>query len=64
MLTGTRTTRLHALVDDQLAALLPDVRRVRVEGATHDLWADAPDVCRDAALDFLLGLSSRSAPAP
>lgn len=63
MLTGTRTTRLHALVDDQLAALLPDVRRVRVEGATHDLWADAPDVCRDAALDFLLGLSPRSAPA-
>ncbi len=63
MLTGTRTTRLHALVDDQLATLLPDVRRVRVEGATHDLWADAPDVCRDAALDFLLGLSSRPAPA-
>lgn len=63
MLTGTRTTRLHALVDDQLAALLPDVRRVHVPDATHDLWADAPAFCRDAALAFLLGLSPRSAPA-
>jgi pimeloyl-ACP methyl ester carboxylesterase len=58
LLTGTRTTRLHALVDDQLAALLPDVRRVRIAGATHDLWADAPDACRAAALDFLLSLRS------
>jgi pimeloyl-ACP methyl ester carboxylesterase len=67
LLTGTRTTRLHALVDDQLAALLPDVRRVRIEGATHDLWADAPEACRAAALDFLLSLRSpapSSAPAP
>ena len=60
MLTGTRTTPLHAAVDDALAALLPDVRRVRVEGATHDLWADAPEACREAALDFLLTLP----PAP
>jgi pimeloyl-ACP methyl ester carboxylesterase len=66
LLTGTRTTRLHALVDDQLAALLPDVRRVRIAGATHDLWADAPDACRAAALDFLLSLrsSNPAAPAP
>jgi pimeloyl-ACP methyl ester carboxylesterase len=62
MLTGDRTTPLHALVDDQLAALLPDVRRVRVPDATHDLWADQPDAARDAALDFLLALRS-SAPA-
>lgn len=65
MLSGTRTTPLHALVDDRLAALLPDVRRVRVEGATHDLWADAPETCRDAALDFLLSRPrAASAPAP
>ena len=64
MLTGTRTTRLHALVDDQLAALLPDVRRVRIAGATHDLWADAPERCRATALDFLLSLRSSVPPAP
>ena len=64
MLTGTRTTRLHVLVDDQLAALLPDVRRVRIAGATHDLWADAPERCRAAALDFLLSLRSSAPPAP
>ncbi len=62
MLTGDRTTPLHALVDDELAALLPDVRRVRIPEATHDLWADQPDRARDAALGFLLGLRA-SAPA-
>ncbi len=63
MLTGDRTTPLHALVDDELAALLPDVRRVRIADATHDLWADQPEAARDAALGFLLGLRT-SAPAP
>jgi pimeloyl-ACP methyl ester carboxylesterase len=63
MLTGTRTTRLHALVDDQLAALLPDVRRVWIGGATHDLWADAPAACRAAALHFLSALSPPAAPS-
>ncbi|MGZ8379663.1 MAG: alpha/beta fold hydrolase [Gemmatirosa sp.] len=62
MLTGDCTTPLHALVDDELATLLPDVRRVRIADATHDIWADQPDVARDAALGFLLGLRS-SAPA-
>ncbi|MDF1503560.1 alpha/beta hydrolase [Roseisolibacter sp. H3M3-2] len=53
MLTGTRTTPLHRVVDDALADVLPDVRRVVVEGATHDLWADEPEGCREAVLGFL-----------
>jgi non-heme chloroperoxidase len=53
MLSGTRTIPLHALVDDELERLLPNVERVVIPDASHDLWADQPDRCRAATLTFL-----------
>lgn len=53
MLSADRTVPLHHFVDDLLARTLRHVERVRITGATHDMWADQPEQCRSATLDFL-----------
>ncbi|HEX6643095.1 MAG TPA: alpha/beta hydrolase [Gemmatimonadales bacterium] len=53
MLSAGRSVPLHHFVDDLLAETIPGVERVRIPGATHDMWADEPDACRAATLDFL-----------
>ena len=58
MLSGERTLPLHHLVDAELERLLPDVRRVVVPGATHDVWTDGGAVCREETLAFLEGLGT------
>ena len=53
MLSADRTVPLHHFVDDLLARTLRHVERVRIPGASHDMWADQPERCRAATLDFL-----------
>jgi pimeloyl-ACP methyl ester carboxylesterase len=53
MLSADRSVPLHHFVDDLLAETIPAVERVRVPRATHDMWADEPEACRAATLDFL-----------
>jgi non-heme chloroperoxidase len=53
LLSGARTIPLHALVDDELGRLLRNCERVVIPDATHDLWADQPERCRDVTLAFL-----------
>jgi non-heme chloroperoxidase len=53
LLSGANTIPLHALVDDELQRLLPNAERVVIPDATHDLWADQPELCRAATLSFL-----------
>lgn len=53
LLEAERTTALHRVVNEALAQLLPHAERVTVSGATHDMWADAPDRCAELALDFI-----------
>lgn len=53
MLSAERTVPLHRFVDDLLARTLPQVERVHIPGATHDMWADRPDLCREVTLGFL-----------
>jgi pimeloyl-ACP methyl ester carboxylesterase len=53
LLQAERTTPLHRIVNDELAALLPHAERVTIDGATHDMWADAPARCTELALDFV-----------
>ena len=55
MLSGERTIPIHALVDDELERLLPAVTRVVIPDASHDLWADQPETCRQVTLAFLDG---------
>jgi pimeloyl-ACP methyl ester carboxylesterase len=53
MLTGDRTLRIHQLVNDELERLLPNGERVRID-ATHEMWEEQPEKCRQATLTFLL----------
>jgi len=53
MLSGALTRPTHALVDAELERLLSGGRRIVVPGASHDVWADRPEECRDATLTFL-----------
>jgi non-heme chloroperoxidase len=53
MLTGGRTLRIHQLVNDELERLLPNGERLRIPEATHEMWDEYPELCRDAALKFL-----------
>jgi pimeloyl-ACP methyl ester carboxylesterase len=53
MLSAVRTVPIHRMVDDVLATTLPAPERVHLPDATHDLWADQPEACRNATLDFL-----------
>lgn len=53
LLSGERTIPVHDLVDAELARLLPHATRVKVPDATHDMWADAPEFCRERTLEFL-----------
>ena len=53
MLSGALTRPTHALVDAELERLLSRGRRIMVPQASHDVWADRPDLCRDATLAFL-----------
>lgn len=53
LLSGARTIPIHALVDAELERLLPSCERIVIPDASHDLWADQPERCRAATLEFL-----------
>lgn len=53
MLSGERTLPIHKFVDDQLQPMLQSVERVIIPSASHDMWREHPEVCRQAALTFL-----------
>ncbi len=53
MLSGELTRPTHVLVDAELQRLLPNVRRIVVPRATHDVWVDQPDTCTAATIAFL-----------
>ena len=53
MFSAGRTVPLHRIVDDLLSETLPDVERVHLPDASHDIWSDRPLECRDMTLDFL-----------
>ena len=53
MLSGEQTLLIHKLVDRELQPLLPNVKRVIIPKASHDMWGEEPEACRQAALAFL-----------
>jgi len=53
MLSGERTLNIHKFVDGELRLLLRGGERVIIPNASHDMWSEHPEVCRQAALAFL-----------
>ena len=53
LMGGARSLALAHAIDGLLERALPHARRVVIADATHDMWSEHPDECRDAALEFL-----------
>jgi pimeloyl-ACP methyl ester carboxylesterase len=56
MLGGARTLPIHRVVDAELESLLANGRREVIADASHDVWGDAPERCRELTLRFLAGV--------
>ena len=52
LLSGEHSLALHGLIDGQLEKLLPRNERVILPKATHEMWNEYPEDCRNAALAF------------
>jgi len=52
LLSGQRSLALHGVIDRQLEMLLPQHERIILANATHEMWNEDPEKCRDAALAF------------
>ena len=52
LLSGQRSLALHGVIDKQLATLLPQVERTILANATHEMWNEFPEECRNAAIAF------------
>ena len=60
LLSGEKSYRFLALIDEELARLLPHNRRIILRGATHRMWFEQPEPCRKAVLDFWRNQMSES----
>ena len=52
LLSGERSLALHGMIDSQLASVLPQVERIILPNATHEMWNEHPEECRNAAFGF------------
>lgn len=53
LLSGEKSYRFLGLIDQELTRLLPHVRQIILRGATHRMWYEQPEACRNAVLEFL-----------
>lgn len=52
LLSGERTLNIHKFVDGELVPVL-GAERVIIPNASHDMWGEYPEACRQATLGFL-----------
>jgi non-heme chloroperoxidase len=53
LLSGEKSYRFLGLIDEELTRLLPHARRIILAGATHRMWFEQPEACRNDVLEFL-----------
>lgn len=53
MLSGERTLNILKFVDGQLQPLLQNGERIIIRNASHDMWGEQPEACRQSVLAFL-----------
>src|SRR5258708_23962042 len=52
LLSGETSFRFLALIDEELANLIPHSRRIILQEATHRMWFEQSEECRKDVLDF------------
>ena len=62
ILSGEKSYPFLRLIDEELARLLPDNRRIVLPGATHGMWFEQPEECRKDVLEFLRSGDSQLQP--
>jgi pimeloyl-ACP methyl ester carboxylesterase len=60
LLSGEKSYLFLGLIDEELARLLPNNRRIILPGATHRMWFEQPDECRKDILEFLQSAKSQA----
>lgn len=53
LMSGQNTMRMNKRINVELERLLPKAEVVVIRGATHEMWAEQPDVCRALVESFL-----------
>jgi len=53
LLSGQRSLKLSNAIDGQLKRLLPHGQRIVLAKATHEMWSEYPEECRNATIAFL-----------
>ncbi len=53
LLSGKRSLKLSNAIDGQLQRLLPHGERIILADATHEMWSEFPEECRNAAMVFI-----------
>lgn len=53
MLSGANTIEALKLIDAELERLLPNVKRIILPDATHNMFMEQPAACNQAIIDFL-----------
>jgi pimeloyl-ACP methyl ester carboxylesterase len=52
MFSGAKSYPFLGLIDAEVQRLLPDAKRIVVEGAGHQMLLQQPELCRKAMLEF------------
>ncbi|MGA7928666.1 MAG: alpha/beta hydrolase [Candidatus Sulfotelmatobacter sp.] len=63
LLSGQKSYPFLGLIDEELARLIPDNRRIILPGATHQMWFEQPAECRKDVLEFFRGADASAARA-
>ena len=53
LMSGQNTMEMNKQIDAELQRLLPKAETAVIRGATHEMWAEQPDVCRARVASFL-----------
>lgn len=53
VMTGDHSLAELKLIASELERVMPNVRKVVLPGATHEMWNEFPERCREILLDFL-----------
>jgi pimeloyl-ACP methyl ester carboxylesterase len=62
LLSGEKSYGFLGLIDEELTRLLPHARRIILRGATHRMWFEQPEACRNAVLQFWREQAEESGP--
>jgi pimeloyl-ACP methyl ester carboxylesterase len=53
LMSGQNTMQINKQISAELKRLLPKAESVVIRGATHEMWAEQPDLCRERVAAFI-----------